>query len=291
MSAVVLRVGECIGKSHFAHLMLGALFHKQQYLHIIGGDSLTGRFNEHLSGKVLIFADESTWGGDPKAADRLKGMVTESMIPIERKFLPIVEEPSALHIVIASNNEWPISIPKDDRRFIVLDVAETEKQNDAHFIPLREELANGGLAAMLHDLLAHKVDQHALRHPPSTAAKREIMLRSLKPIERWWYEKLLSGSLEQGRWSASISKDVLHEDYLQSLDKHRDTRTRRSTQTELGMFLKKYTPMQSQRRLPGVWETSEDRQYFWNLPPLAECRAFWAKACELPEDFDWDAEG
>ena len=111
MTAIVLRGGQGTGKGHFAHRMLGLLFHKQQYLHIIGAEALTGRFNEHLSGKVLVFADESTWGGDPKAAERLKGMVTESTVNIERKFLPLVEEPSALHIIMASNNDWPVAIP------------------------------------------------------------------------------------------------------------------------------------------------------------------------------------
>ena len=110
-AALVLRGEEGTGKGHFAHLMLGALFHKQQYLHIIGSETLTGRFNEHLSGKVLVFADESTWGGYPRAADRLKGMVTESTVNIERKFLPLVEEPSMLHIIMGSNNEWPVAIP------------------------------------------------------------------------------------------------------------------------------------------------------------------------------------
>lgn len=289
-TAVVLRGGQGTGKGHFAHLILGALFHKQQYLHIIGAGMLTGRFNEHLSGKVLVFADESTWGGDPAAADKLKGMVTESTIPIERKFLPLVEEPSALHIVIASNNEWPIAIAMDDRRFVVLDVVDIERQNDAYFAPLREELRGNGLAAMLHDLFAHPIDEHALRHPPSTEAKREVMTQSLKPIERWWYEKLLRGALMDGDWPASISKDVLHEDYLLSLDRHRDTRTRRSTETELGMFLKRYTPMRQQRRLPRAG-TPSDAQYFWDLPSLGECRAFWAKACGWPQDFDWDEEG
>ena len=299
-TAIVLRGGQGTGKGHFAHLMLGALFHPQQYLHIIGGGMLTGRFNEHLSGKVLVFADESTWGGDPAAAEKLKGMVTESTIPIERKFLPLVEEPSALHIVVASNNEWPIAIAMDDRRFMVLDVLDTERQNDAYFAPLREELKAGGLAAMLHDLLAHTVDEHALRHPPTTRAKREVMTQSLKPIERWWYEKLLSGSLAFNTmekdgdikcvegWPTSIDKVALHEDYLAFLDKHhRDGRTRRSTQTELGMFLAKYTRLYEQRRLVGM----SGAQYVWNIPSLLECRAFWANACGWPEDFDWDDEG
>jgi hypothetical protein len=303
MSSLVLRGGQGVGKGHFAHLMLGALFHKQQYLHIIGEGMLTGRFNEHLSGKVLVFADESTWGGDPAAADKLKGMVTESTVPIERKFLPLVEEPSALHIVIASNNEWPIAIPMDDRRFMVLDVEEARRQDDTYFAPLREELKNGGLAAMLHDLLAHKVDEYALRHPLSTEAKRDVMTQSLTAIQRWWYEKLVTGSLkvtvtnttDEGKettttidgWDGSVPKAALHDDYLAFLDRHRDTRTRRSTETELGMFLRKYTPMRSQRRLPGTGESTKAR-YVWDVPSLEECRASWAKACGWPEDYEWD---
>lgn len=302
-TAVVLRGGQGVGKGHFAHLMLGQLFHPQQYLHIIGAGMLTGRFNEHLSGKALVFADESTWGGDPAAADKLKGMVTESTIPIERKFLPLVEEPSALHIVIASNNDWPISVGMDDRRFAVFDVDEAERQNDAHFGPLRDELHGGGLAAMLHDLLAHRIDEHALRHPPSTRGKREVMAQSLKGIERWWYEKLLAGSLLLAHvddelkpggtdgWPESVSKAALHADYLQFLTQHHDSRGRRSTQTELGMFLKKFTPMRTQRRLPGAGTGGEDArkaEYHWSLPSLAECRAHWGKACGWPDDYDWE---
>jgi hypothetical protein len=288
-TAVVLRGGQGVGKGHLAHLMLGALFHPQQYLHIIGAGMLTGRFNEHLSGKVLVFADESTWGGDMQAADKLKGMVTESTIPIERKFLPLVEEPSALHIVIASNNEWPISIPPDDRRFCVFDVAADMRQNDDYFRPLREELENGGRAAMLHDLLNFTVDEPLLRHPPSTKAKRDVMTQSLKPIERWWYEKLQEGAMSytttEGSgveyhedWPEGIPKEQLHQDYLTFLDKHREQRARRSTETELGMFLSKYAGARSSR---GVW----------HLQPLDVCRQKWAELCEWGPDYKWDDDG
>lgn len=285
-TSIVLRGGEGVGKGHLAHLMLGGLFYKQQYLHIIGAGMLTGQFNEHLSGKVLVFADESTWGGDLKAANKLKGLVTESTVPIERKFLPIVEEPSCLHIIIASNDEWPVAIPKDDRRFTVFDVAEDKRQDDAHFTPLRAELANGGLAAMLHDLLQHKIDESALRHPPSTTGKQEVMLQSLKPIERWWYEKLATGTMSfttqnaagdfvtVDGWPTRVAKAVLHEDYHAFLDKHRETRSRRSTETELGMFLSKLAKARTTREN-------------WELQPLEECRACWVKECGWPKDYRW----
>jgi hypothetical protein len=284
-AAIVLRGGEGTGKGHFAHQMLGALFHRQQYLHIIGAEALTGRFNEHLSGKVLIFADESTWGGDPRAADRLKGMVTENTVNIERKFLPLVEEPSALHIIMASNNEWPVAIPIDDRRYMVLDVADTQRQNDAYFGPLRQELADGGLAGMLHDLLRHAIDDHALRHPIITEGKRDVMAHSLKPIQRWWFEKLsigVIGTVED--WRTDILKLEVHADYLQFLDQHhRSDRARRATETELGTFLKPYGDTKRA-------SVAGKRELFWVLKPLAECRAIWVKACNWPDGYTWEAD-
>jgi hypothetical protein len=292
-TALVLRGGEGTGKGHFAHLMLGALFHRQQYLHIVGAEALTGRFNEHLSGKVLVFADESTWGGDPRAADKLKGMVTESTVNIERKFLPLVEEPSALHIIMASNNQWPVAIPIDDRRYMVLDVSDAQRQKDAHFAPLRDELANGGLSAFLHDLLNHVVDEAALRHPISTPGKRDVTALSLKPIQHWWLERLTSGyftDCDDGahartdKWPTTILKAQLNSDYLMFLDRyHRDSRTRRATETELGTFLKPYA--KSYRAM-----VNGKREMFCELRPLAECRAIWVKACGWTEDYKWDQD-
>jgi hypothetical protein len=286
MSALVLWGGQGIGKGHFAHVMLGSLFHSQQYMHIIGAGQLTGRFNEHLSGKSLIFADESTWGGDPKAADILKGLITEDTVPIERKFLSIIEEQSALHTIIASNNDWPITIPKDDRRFMVLNVAETQKQKDAYFTPLRQELRDGGRAAMLHELLTWTVDESMLRHPLSTDAKRDITTRSLTPVERWWNDKLQDGRLlgnnanGKGEWPDEVTKAELHFDYMEFLEKFAPTdRARRATEIELGKFLKKYVGgIDTVRREQGGPRA-------WSLPSLEHCRIEWCKILGWPVDY------
>jgi hypothetical protein len=286
MSALVLWGGQGIGKGHFAHGMLGSLFFGQQYMHIIGAGQLTGRFNEHLSGKSLIFADESTWGGDPKAADILKGLVTEDTVPIERKFLSIIEEVSALHIIIASNNDWPITIPKDDRRYMVLNVADTMKQNDNYFTPLRQELRDGGRAAMLYELLHYQINESLLRHPLSTEAKRDITTRSLTPIERWWNDKLHDGRLlgnntnGQGEWPEEILKAELHFDYMEFLEKYAPTdRARRATEIELGKFLKKHVNgIDTVRREPGGPRA-------WALPALKMCQVEWCKVLGWPLDY------
>jgi hypothetical protein len=212
-ASIVLRGGQGIGKGHFVDKMLGRLFHAQQYLHLLGANQLTAEFNEHLSGKVLVYADESTWGGDKQAASKLKGLVTESTVTVHRKFLKMVEEPSALHIIIASNNEWPIPVEWDDRRFFVLDVGDQQKQNDTYFTARLAELQNGGLGAMLHDLMDHQVDWAALRHPPDTDAKREIKALSLSPEERWFQNWLMN---DAGDWHRHLPREEVYPSYTQS---------------------------------------------------------------------------
>lgn len=284
-TSIVLRGGQGTGKGHFAHNMVGALFGPQQYLHILGAGQLTAEFNEHLSGKVYIFADESTWGGDPRAAAKLKGLITEDTIPIHRKFLKMVEEPSALHTVISSNSEWPIPIEHDDRRFTVFDVLELKKQNDTYFASLRHELMMGGLAAMLHDLLAFQVDGKMLRSPLVTEAKSDITAQSLKHIEHWWLELLESGTIQDSTWPSSITKRDLHANYIAFLERHHNnSRERRSTETEMGMFLRRFTPLTQQMTVNGKVE----RVIY--VPSLAECRATWVDAFHWPVDYAWDKD-
>jgi len=282
MTAIVLRGGQGTGKGHFAHQMVGLLFGSQQYMHIIGANQLTAEFNEHLSGKAYIFADESTWGGDPKAAAKLKGLITEDTVPINRKFLKMIDEPSNLHICIASNNEWPIPIDKDDRRMTVLDVGDSKRQDDSYFLPLRKELYSGGQSAFLYDLLEHKVDHYALRHPLQTEAKRDISTHSLTAAERWWLEKLHTGSLDNGLWPERIMKAALHADYIQFLDIHHKGREKRSTETELGTFLNKKMGIRSQQRMIGGV-----RNMYVDLPSLAVCRELWLKNHAGYNEYKW----
>jgi hypothetical protein len=285
MTAIVLRGGQGTGKGHFAHQMVGLLFGSQQYMHIIGANQLTAEFNEHLSGKAYIFADESTWGGDPKAAAKLKGLITEDTVPINRKFLKMTDEPSNLHICIASNNEWPIPIDKDDRRMTVLDVLDIKRQDDNYFLPLRKELYSGGQSAFLYDLLEHKVDHYALRHPLQTEAKRDVSTHSLSAAERWWLEKLHTGALDNGQWPERIMKAALHADYIQFLDMHHKGREKRSTETELGVFLSKRMGIKSQQRMIGGV-----RNVFVDLPTLDVCREYWIKIHPAYKEYLWGDE-
>lgn len=285
MSAIVLRGGQGIGKGHFVDKMIGKVFYRQQYLHMIGANQLTAEFNEHLSGKVLVYADEATWGGDPRHAAKLKGLVTEDNVPVHRKFLKMVEEPSALHIVVASNGDWPIPAEWDDRRFFALDVSEAHKQDETYFTSLVAELNNGGRAAMLHDLLAHPVDWAALRHPPDTDAKRDLKSRSTSADEHWLINWLMD---DHGHWKPRQARSVIYENYLASAKGHSTPKT----VDGLGRFFKMIF---HRAGAPAYWPRGGkvshlgQRVNAWEFPPLGEFRTIVDAA--LGTKTDWPAEG
>lgn len=283
-SSLVLQGGQGIGKGHFANELIGRMFGSQQYFHAIGANQLTAEFNEHLSGKCYIFADESTWGGDPRAASKIKGLITEPYIPINRKFLKMVAEENMMSIVIASNSDWPIPVEHDDRRFVVLQVNEERKNDVDYFAELHREFQNGAHAAMLYDMLEWKVDEKLLRYPAKSMAKSTVSVKSMKDIEQWWYDCLSQGELVDGHWPETVIRKDLHDLYLEHLDRHkRHTRDPRATQTEMGMFLKKFSPVTQELRINGT------RERVMRFPSLEECRDKWCQEFGWPMDYDWEA--
>lgn len=164
-SCVVLRGQEGCGKGAWADTF-GKLFGKH-YTHFIDSERLTGKFNSLTADSVLIFADEVLWPGDRKAANVLKGMVTESRVTRESKGVDSVEMDSLMHIIIASNEEWIVPAGPQSRRWLVLNVSSAVAKNEPYFKTLFSEIENGGKEALLYLLMNRKITSN-LRLAPKT---------------------------------------------------------------------------------------------------------------------------
>jgi hypothetical protein len=284
-TSLVLRGMPGTGKGHFADFMIGKCFHRQQYLHLIGANQLTGEYNEHFSGKVFVFADETIWGGDKQAAQKLKGMITEDEIPIHRKFLKIVNEPSALHTVIASNSEWPVAIEPGDRRFAVYDVLDEYRNDQDYFTALRDEFEHGGRAAMIFDLLAHSIEDALLRTPPDSDAKRDVKERTLSPDESWIQTWLMD---LDGLWTERQAKAELYDRYTRELPRPGFPRP-------AAAFGKLFKKVGIEWHDSKVDSPAGKRVNAYEFPSLATCRAEFDKTLglltEWPADLDDESEG
>lgn len=282
-SSIVLLGGQGTGKGHFVDKMLGRIFDPHHYVTVIDRRRIFGDFNEVLSGRVLIFLDESTWGGDKRDAGIIKGLVTGDTLDINRKHITATSESSLLHLIIASNERWPVGLDPDDRRFCVTQVATTAADDLDYFTRLHEELDNGGLAAMLHDLLTRKYSWNTLRRPPHTDAKRDLKGRTLDPDAKWWYEQLLTGVIgEEGCWPEQISCTQIYDAYLRTMQALRMNRIQ--VPNEFGATLRRFLPRLERVRI--TQETGKTWGYL--IPSLAECRASFETVLKSP--FTWPKE-
>jgi hypothetical protein len=217
--AIALKGPQGAGKGVVART-LGKIFGKH-FGHIANGEQLTGRFNASLATSCAVFLDEALWAGDKKGEGVLKALITEPRLQLEAKFRDPIMVDNRLRIIVASNNDWCVPVGMGDRRWFVLDVANTfaGTSHQDYWVPLYAEIENGGAAAMFHDLLAMDLSKFDVRAVPHTAAKAEQQAHSLHGTEAWLLHILQEGEIGSQRWrdgGLTVSKDqayLCYEDF------------------------------------------------------------------------------
>jgi hypothetical protein len=193
-------------------------FFGKHFAHIANGDQLTGRFNASIGMSCVVFLDEALWAGDKKGEGVLKALITEPSLQLEAKFRDPIRVENRLRIVVASNNDWAVPAGIGDRRWFVLNVADTYSgiAHQSYWDAVYSQIDCGGAAAMLHDLLSMDVSAFNVRAVPHTAAKAQQQVRSLCGPEAWLYEVLQEGAIEGDRWQdngLTVSKDDAYGHY------------------------------------------------------------------------------
>ncbi len=261
--ALVLIGQQGTGKTLFA-TQFGTLF-GQHFVHVANAKHLVGNFNAHLRDAVLVFADEAYVVGDKQAEGNLKSLVTEEFRAFEGKHRDAVIGRNLAHLILASNHDRVIEAAPEERRFCVLNVSNKYRQNYTYFAALIDQMNKGGREAMLYDLEREDLSGFHPRDFPRTLALHDQQLLSLKPLQRWWLDKLEQGCLSQGSdWKQEVVKATLLDDarlatYPQ-LSVH-------ELLAELRRMLPTGYPADGARRTVG-----DNRWRTWRLPPLGQCR-------------------
>lgn len=290
-TAIVLRGHQGTGKSFFAKTF-GALFGRH-FMHVSDSKHLVGSFNAHLRDCVVLFGDEAFYAGDKKHESVLKTLVTEEMITIEAKGVDATASPNYVHLIMASNDEWVVPAGVHERRFFVLDVPDTHRQDTDYFRALQAELDAGGYGALLHTLRTFDLSAFNVRSLPQTTGLQQQKVLSYTAEKDWWYQKLVLGEVLPGRgWPDYVYSHELTDDYGDHVRRY--GLAARGNATRLGLFLQnavpKGFPMRDQ--LDGRHSVTRDgkteqvmRPRIHRLPPLGDCRAVWDSTYGGP--FDW----
>lgn len=150
---------------------------------------------------------------------------------------------------MATNNDWVIPAGLEERRFFVVEVSDRHMQDKPYFKAICEQMENGGIEAMLHDLLEWDDPEIDLREAPKTEALLSQIECSMNPLQKWWYQRLTDGeNLENdGRWFPEEYKVLIYNDYVNFASKLQP-RKDILTNIQFGKKLKKLAPSLTSRR-------------------------------------------
>lgn len=276
--AIVLRGRKGTGKGRFANVF-GALFGRH-FLRITNSKHLIGSFNAHLRDCVVLFADEAFAADNRQHESVLKTLITEDYGFTEGKGANARQTTNHLHIIMASNEDWVVPASSDERRYLMLDVADDHLQDLDYFRAIDKEQSAGGREALLHYLMNYDLSEYEPRKVPRTAALMDQQIRSLGTEAAWWFHKLQDGEILEGEgWPDEIRVYDIVENFAVFAQRAREAAT-----SDLGKFIARAIPADwvdklivqrrgsfSVRDSAGmVKEVKKTR--FWRLPKLEVAR-------------------
>jgi hypothetical protein len=202
-------------------------------------------------------------------------------------------------------NEWVVPVTHDERRYFVLDVPDSRIGNRAYFSALYDQMNNGGLAAMVYDLLRRDISTFDHRAIPKTQALAEQQKLSRDSLDCWWSDVLDRGFIWRSplgvekfaAWFEFATTHLLDSSYRQWC---RDNNVSRlASRVILGKrFHEMYGPTERRRNeiigeverpLPSTPEhkliiTSNNQMPGYVLGPLEEARVRFAQVRNIDLD-------
>jgi hypothetical protein len=290
-TAVVFKGKPGVGKSTVGE-HLGALI-ARHYVTVSTPRGLMGQFNAHLGAALLVQVEEGFWAGDKAAESDLRHKITGPTFNLERKGQDIIELPSFHRYLITSNERWTVPAQHDERRYAIFNVSDARMKDHDYFGAIAAEMKAGGYRALMRHLLDFDLSRVDVRSIPHTEALAAEKITGLRGVRAWWHEVLAAGELpaeqrsrfdsESDDWrgrGVSVRADDLrtaYEQWVRARRHHGDVLTANG----FGCELKDMCPSAKrvQRR------EGSTRPRFYELPPLAECRADFAKW--LNSEVDW----
>ena len=282
--AIVLMGGQGTGKNTFIKPLLELMGpHGMETSSI---NQLVGQFNGHQADKILVHANESTWGGNKQSEGTLKALITEPFRAIERKGLDIQMMKNCIHLIVSSNEDWPVAAALDDRRFAFYEVSDKRQQNSTYFESIHRWLDSGGPSFLLHYLKNRDISDWHPRNRPDGVLGARVRLASACSVTQWWYqcledEALLGGDTDPYSADGFIDRCVNKSEAYEAYCKHVGSSRNRAQSNKFVQKLRKLCPSIEDKR-PTSSDGKRPRQLCF--PMLDVARSEFTQFTSIPFD-------
>lgn len=209
--AAIIMGGQGTGKS-FLGKLLTKLF-GQHNATTLTGEEVLSQWTEKLGNVQVMVWEESGVGGQLEAYERMKPWITEEVQIVHQKHIVSYNARTPRLIFGFTNQQVPIRISADDRRFFIIKSPAEPKGADYYKMLFSQGVAQ---ASAFLWMLQHRDISHfsASAPPPMTEAKRELIEDSQPALIR----EIKSMMLEQ---EFPFGGDVFTRDQLLDALRHR----------------------------------------------------------------------
>lgn len=204
--AIVMKSVEGTGKGALMSPMMEIL--GEYGIQTNGSNLVTGRFNSTLANKLLVFADEVDLT-ERKTADKLKALISETTMNIERKGIDPVPVANYGRFIFASNMERVLNAGSRERRYLVVEPNPALAQNKDYFDNYFAWVKHRGAAHLMYYLLHLDISEFNPRQAPVTAALIEEKLSNLSIPMAFMYEELQKEKPFKG-YSRATPQDLIN---------------------------------------------------------------------------------
>jgi len=146
---------------------------------------LQSEFNGWQSGMLFCVAEEVVSASERKnLKNLLQNMITNEVVQINEKNMPVREEKSHANFVFLSNEQLPMLLNETDRRYTVIQVERV--QTEEYFMAIADEMRNGGVEAFMQWLLGYDLEGfNEYTRPFETKARMHLITLGMAPDQRF----------------------------------------------------------------------------------------------------------
>ena len=148
---------------------------------------LFDRFATETSHKLLALCDEiNIKECVGSVGEKMKNLATASTIQVETKGVNKITLDNHINLRLTSNHENPITIPHDDRRYVVFEAKDTYLHDTEYRDRLVEACTSDRVARAYYQYLLRPMKvTHFQGERPKTDYYKEVVKRNLPPIDRF----------------------------------------------------------------------------------------------------------
>jgi hypothetical protein len=183
------------GKGIFFDLIIKHIIGRDYSTSINDMNQLLGNFNAIIEHKLLTVCDEiQNYGGAFKSNDKLKSLITNESIIIERKGFDSQTVEDFNNYVFLTNNDWAVKVETSDRRYVIIE-ASSERIGDRGYFNNLLRLTNDVVGTHLYNWLMRFEITIDLRSVPNTKARTQLKMNSV-PEPILWLIQVLRGEID-----------------------------------------------------------------------------------------------